>query len=66
MEESDGKKKMGLGNFLSVGEVFGYYFRKKDPSRPRNVNLWLMHGINKIAILMFLVCLVIILYRRLA
>ncbi|HVW14275.1 MAG TPA: DUF6728 family protein [Mucilaginibacter sp.] len=31
-----------------------YFFRKKDPNRPTNFNLKVMHAINTIAILMFL------------
>lgn len=31
-----------------------YFFRKKDPDRPINFNLKVMHWINRIAILMFL------------
>ncbi|MGB4774557.1 MAG: DUF6728 family protein [Daejeonella sp.] len=31
-----------------------YFFRKKDPSRPKNFNLKVMHYINAIAISMFL------------
>lgn len=31
-----------------------YFFRKKDPDRPVNFNLKVMHWINRIAILMFL------------
>ncbi|MCC8408383.1 hypothetical protein LJ707_05540 [Mucilaginibacter sp. UR6-1] len=30
-----------------------YFFRKKDPSRPSNFNLKVMHIINAIAIIMF-------------
>lgn len=50
-------------DLFRVGEVLGYYFRKKDPNRPRNFNLTAMHTINKIAIGMFLVCLLIMLKR---
>ncbi len=50
-------------NFFQLGEVGGYFFRKKDPNRPKDVNIKAMHIINKIAILMFLVCLLIILKR---
>lgn len=50
-------------NFFQLGEVGGYFFRKKDPSRPKNESIKAMHIINKIAILMFLVCLLIILKR---
>ncbi|AFD08479.1 DUF6728 family protein [Solitalea canadensis] len=31
-----------------------YFFRKKDPNRPINFNLRVMHWINRIAIIMFL------------
>jgi hypothetical protein len=31
-----------------------YFFRKKDPNRPDNFNLKVMHWINRIAIIMFL------------
>ncbi|MDB5109179.1 MAG: hypothetical protein JWR67_293 [Mucilaginibacter sp.] len=31
-----------------------YFFRKKDPNRPVNFNLRVMHAINAIAIIMFL------------
>jgi len=31
-----------------------YFFRKKDPNRPINFNLKVMHAINAIAITMFL------------
>lgn len=32
-----------------------YFFRKKDPNRPDNFNLRVMHWINRIAIIVFLV-----------
>ncbi|WP_460694580.1 DUF6728 family protein [Mucilaginibacter puniceus] len=31
-----------------------YFFRKKDPNRPTSFNLKVMHAINAIAIIMFL------------
>jgi hypothetical protein len=49
------KKKNRVREFFSMGEVGGYFFRKKDPNRPRNINIRMMHGINKISILIFLV-----------
>ncbi|HRJ29014.1 MAG TPA: hypothetical protein PLV21_09460 [Cyclobacteriaceae bacterium] len=49
--------------FFQLGEVTGYFFRKKDPSRPNTFNIRAMHTINKISILMFLACLLIILKR---
>jgi hypothetical protein len=61
--QQEEKNKNWLREFFSLGEVGGYFFRKKDPNRPKNVNLKAMHIINKIAILMFLICLIIILKR---
>jgi hypothetical protein len=52
-----------LREFFQVNEVFGYFFRKKDPSRPAGFNIRAMHTINKIAIIMFLICLLVILKR---
>ncbi|MFC4758077.1 DUF6728 family protein [Solitalea agri] len=31
-----------------------YFFRKKDPNRPTNFNIKVMHWINRIAIIVFL------------
>ena len=61
--QQEEKNKNWLREFFSLGEVGGYFFRKKDPNRPKNINLKAMHIINKIAILMFLICLIIILKR---
>jgi len=52
-----------LGNFFKMGAVFGYFFRKHDPDRPNNFNLRMMHGINRISMLMFLFCTMVICYR---
>lgn len=48
------KKRSTLREFFAVGEVFGYYFRKKNKDEVPNVNTRIMHWINKIAIIMFL------------
>ncbi|WPP50904.1 DUF6728 family protein [Catalinimonas niigatensis] len=47
-------KKGGLKEFFSMNEVAGYFFRSKEKNRTDNVNLKMMHGINKISIVMFL------------
>ena len=60
MTEQKKKKK----NFFGLKEVWGYYFRKKDPSRPTNFNIKAMHVINKISMLMFLICVVVLIVRR--
>lgn len=61
--QQEERKRNKLREFFSLGEVGGYFFRKKDPNRPRNASIKAMHIINRIAILMFLICLIIILKR---
>jgi hypothetical protein len=62
--ESTEKTRHSWKEYFNLGPVLGYYFRKKDPSRPNNFNLRMMHGINRISMIMFLICLIIIIVRR--
>ena len=57
-------QKKGIKQFFQLGEVGGYFFRKKDPSRPSDVNIRMMHGINKISIIVFLLGIIYIVLRR--
>ena len=57
-------KRHGIKEFLNFGPVFGYFFRKHDPNRPVSFNLKLMHGINKISIIMFLLALTFFIVRK--
>ena len=41
-------------DYFKLGEVTGYFFRKKDPSRPTNFSIRAMHGVNKLSILMII------------
>lgn len=59
------RKKGGWKQFFSLGEVGGYFFRKKDPSRPTNINIKMMHGINKISLGIFLLGVLYIILKRL-
>lgn len=57
---------MKLKNFFRLGEIFSYFirvFRKPDPNKPNNFNIRVMHGINRISIIMFLLALIIIITR---
>ncbi len=54
MSEQQKNDRNTLKEYFQLGEMWGYFFRKKDPNRPSNVNIRMMHGINKISILMFL------------
>ena len=60
---SNEKGKGKIRDFFSLGEVGNYFFRKKDPSRPTNINLKMMHGINKISIIIFLLGVIFIITR---
>lgn len=58
-------KRNVVKEFFQLGPVFGYFFRGKDPNRHTNFNLKVMHGINKISILMFLMGVIFILIKKL-
>jgi hypothetical protein len=59
------EKKSGFKSFFTMGEVGGYFFRRKDPSRPSNINLKMMHGVNKISIIIFLLGVLYLVLKRL-
>ena len=58
------ERKKGAKQFFQLGEVGGYFFRKKDPTRPSDINIRMMHGINKISIIVFLLGIIYIILRR--
>jgi hypothetical protein len=62
---SDNKKKGGWKEFFSVGEVFGYFFRSKEKNKTDNLNLKMMHGINKISIVVFLMGVIFLIIKHL-
>jgi hypothetical protein len=61
----DDQKKKSPWEFLKVGEVLGYFFRRKDPSRPTNINIRMMHGVNRISIIIFLAGVIFLILKRL-
>jgi hypothetical protein len=61
---SDSKAK----EFFKLGEVGAYFlnvFRKSDPTKHSNLNLRMMHGINKISILVFFFAVLFWIIKRL-
>ena len=62
---TDAPKKLTLKQFFGLGELGGYFFRKKDPNRPVNVDLKMMHGVNKISIVVFLLGVIYLILKRL-
>jgi len=62
--EEDKNKGQSKQNYFALGEVFKYYFRKKDPNQKTNINLRMMHGVNKIAIVMFLAAIIYFIIKK--
>jgi hypothetical protein len=60
------RKKGSWKEFFQLGEVGNYFFRGKDPNRPSNINIKMMHGVNKLSMLIFLVCVLVIVGRIIA
>ncbi|RIV20641.1 hypothetical protein DYU11_21640 [Fibrisoma montanum] len=55
-----------ISDYFKLGDVFRYFlrvFRKPDPNHPTSVNLRMMHGINRISIIMFTICLLVMIFR---
>lgn len=63
-EANENKKKSGWKAFFQLGEVGGYFFRTKDPNRPTNINIRMMHGVNKISIAIFLLGVLYLVLKR--
>ena len=59
------KEKSRLREFFELNEFFGYFFRKKGPNDKPNINLRMMHGINKISIIMFLMGVIFMIVKHL-
>jgi hypothetical protein len=53
--------------YLKIGQVFSYFLRvfKKDKEGkyPISQNLKMMHGINRISIIVFLFCVIVMIIR---
>ena len=62
--EMEDKRNHKAGDYFNVTEALTYFFRKKDPNRPTNFNIRVMHGINKISILIFLVGIIYLIIKN--
>lgn len=63
MSEEQKEDKKDIGYYFNFKEVVTYFFRKKDPNRPTNTSIKMMHGVNRISMIMFLICLIVIITR---
>jgi len=64
-QNSGNSNKHSIKDYFKLGEVTGYFFRKKDQGRPSNFNIKVMHGINKISIIIFLAAVIYLVLRKL-
>ena len=39
------------------------FLKKRDPNAPRNANIFLMHGMNRISIFIFLIAIIVMIVR---
>lgn len=61
--EREKRDRNTLKDYFSFGEVLTYFFRKKPEKKP-SLNLRMMHGINKISIIVFLLAVVYLIAKR--
>ncbi len=40
-----------------------FYLRKREPGAPRNINIKMMHGMNRISLFMFLIAIIVMIVR---
>ncbi len=64
-KEQKSSEKNTLKEYFQLGEVAGYFFRKKDPNRPTNFSIRSMHIINKISMTVFLLGVIYLIAKRL-
>jgi len=61
---SDNNKVKGFFNMGEFGNYFLRVFQKPDPNQKSNYNLRMMHGINKISIVVFLLAIIFWIVKR--
>ena len=52
-----------MGVLKQLGEYL--FIKKKDPSRPKSKWIGYMHGINRLSIFIFILCLIILAFKLL-
>ena len=52
-----------MKEYFKIGALFTYFFKKKDREANPSIYMKLMYAANKISMIVFLICLIVILYR---
>ena len=58
------KDKKNISYYFDFSEVLTYFFRKKDPNKKVDFSLKMMHGVNKISIIIFLLGVIYLVLKR--
>ncbi len=58
------KKQNKISYYFDFSEVLTYFFRKNDPNKKTNFSLNAMHTVNKLSILIFIIAVLVIVFRR--
>jgi hypothetical protein len=58
------KGKYTIKEFFDFKDLAEYFFRKKRNRRNSDFSLRIMHGINKISIIIFLIAIIILIIRN--
>ncbi len=40
-----------------------FYLRKRDPNEPHNINISMMHGMNRISLIVFFIAVIVMIVR---
>jgi hypothetical protein len=66
LEDLNKESSSNWKSYFQLGDIVSYFgrlFGKKDPNAPSNFNLKMMHGINKISIVLFLIAVIVMVTR---
>jgi len=58
------KDKFSIKQFFDFREVIQYFFRRKEAIRKPDFNLRIMHGINRLSIIIFLAAIIFLIIRN--
>jgi len=60
-QQTENQKPRKVGVWDQIKQYL--FLKKRDPSDPRSVNFTLMHGMNRISIIVFLIAIIILIVR---
>lgn len=58
------EQKNKMKRFFDLSEVFEYYFKKKSSDKKMDINTKMMHGMNRIAVIVFLLAILFFVFKK--